>query len=105
MCLLSPATRSVLTSTPCVLVSLAMNSFLCHCLCVLTHGDMRQWRIDILSWWSLRLPCVLQFGKQEPADNPDIKKFAEGKGFTGPVFAKIDVNGPTGPSERHACPR
>jgi len=37
-----------------------------------------------------------QFGKQEPADNPEIKKFAEGKGFMGPVFAKIDVNGPKG---------
>ena len=42
--------------------------------------------------------CVacLQFGKQEPADSPEVKKFAEGKGFTGPVFAKIDVNGPKG---------
>ena len=41
--------------------------------------------------------CVcLQFGKQEPADNPAIKKFAEGKGFNGPVFAKVDVNGAKG---------
>ena len=43
------------------------------------------------------MPAVRpQFGKQEPADNPEVKKFAEGKGFTGPVFAKVDVNGPKG---------
>ncbi len=47
-------------------------------------------------------PVRLQFGKQEPADNPAIKKFAEGKGFTGPVFAKIDVNGANG-EQQSAC--
>ena len=50
-----------------------------------------------------KAPLRLQFGKQEPADNPEIKKFAEGKGFMGPVFAKIDVNGPKGDRGQLQC--
>jgi glutathione peroxidase len=40
----------------------------------------------------LAFPCN-QFGGQEPGSNPEIKAFAERKGFKGPMFAKTDVNG------------
>lgn len=40
------------------------------------------------------MPCILQFGAQESGSNADIKKFAAGKGFTGKLMDKIDVNGP-----------
>lgn len=40
-------------------------------------------------------PCN-QFGKQEPAPAPEVKKFAEGRGFKGPVFGKVEVNGANG---------
>jgi len=40
-------------------------------------------------------PCN-QFGKQEPGSNQDIKKFAETTyGVKFPLFAKVDVNGPS----------
>jgi len=40
----------------------------------------------------LAFPCN-QFGKQEPGTDADIKAFADGKGFQGDLFQKIDVNG------------
>lgn len=40
----------------------------------------------------LGFPCN-QFGSQEPGTNEEIKKFAENKGATFDMFAKIDVNG------------
>jgi glutathione peroxidase len=46
----------------------------------------------------LGFPCN-QFGAQEPGSEGEIKKFCETRyGVTFPMFAKIDVNGPT----RHA---
>ena len=38
-------------------------------------------------------PVPTQFGAQEPGSNSEIKSFAERKGFKGPMFAKIEVNG------------
>ena len=40
----------------------------------------------------LGFPCN-QFGSQEPGTNAEIKEFAQGKGATFDMFAKIDVNG------------
>jgi len=40
----------------------------------------------------LAFPCN-QFGKQEPGTDADIKAFADGKGFKGDLFQKIEVNG------------
>lgn len=40
----------------------------------------------------LAFPCN-QFGSQEPGDSKSIKAFAAAKGFKGPLFAKVDVNG------------
>ncbi len=63
------------------------------------YGATRFPDVLVVSEAALRL----QFGKQEPAENPEIKNFAEGKGFMGPVFAKIDVNGPTGNRGQLQC--
>lgn len=41
----------------------------------------------------LAFPCN-QFGSQDPGTDSEIKSFAQKKGFTGPMFAKSDVNGP-----------
>ena len=38
-------------------------------------------------------PCN-QFGGQEPGTNAEIKSFAAGKGFSGLLMDKVDVNGP-----------
>ena len=43
----------------------------------------------------LAFPCN-QFGSQEPGDDKQIKAFAKDKGFKGPLFAKVDVNGSNG---------
>lgn len=43
----------------------------------------------------LAFPCN-QFGAQEPGDSKSIKSFAAAKGFKGPLFAKVDVNGSNG---------
>ena len=43
----------------------------------------------------LAFPCN-QFGSQEPGDSKSIKAFAAAKGFKGPLFAKVDVNGSNG---------
>jgi len=40
----------------------------------------------------LGFPCN-QFGSQEPGSNQEIQEFAQSKGATFPIFAKIDVNG------------
>jgi glutathione peroxidase len=40
----------------------------------------------------LGFPCN-QFGGQEPADNSKIKKFAQERGASFPMMAKVDVNG------------
>ena len=52
----------------------------------------------------LAFPCN-QFGAQEPGDNKQIKAFAAAKGFKGPLFAKVDVNGAGGAfsAVRSAC--
>jgi glutathione peroxidase len=43
----------------------------------------------------LGFPCD-QFGHQEPGDEPEIRRFCTTKyGVTFPLFAKIDVNGPS----------
>lgn len=50
----------------------------------------------------LGFPCD-QFGHQEPGTNPEIRDFCSVRfGVTFPLFAKIDVNGPTAhPLYRH----
>eukprot|EP00051_Salpingoeca_urceolata_P006774 m.89691 g.89691 ORF g.89691 m.89691 type:complete len:130 (-) comp14981_c0_seq6:297-686(-) len=40
----------------------------------------------------LAFPCN-QFASQEPHSNTVIEKFARGKGYSGPLFAKSIVNG------------
>jgi len=40
----------------------------------------------------LAFPCN-QFGKQEPGTDAEVKAFADGKGYKGDLFQKIDVNG------------
>lgn len=41
----------------------------------------------------LGFPCN-QFGGQEPGTDEEIQHFAQGKGATFPILAKIEVNGP-----------
>jgi len=42
----------------------------------------------------LAFPCN-QFGGQEPGSNAEVKAFAQSKGAKYPLFAKVDVNGPS----------
>lgn len=52
------------------------------------YGKYAEGGLEILAF-----PCN-QFGKQEPGSPEDIRAFADGKGVTFPMMAKIDVNGP-----------